>query len=995
MKNKLKSDTDISDGEFFDCLQTNRETGLTEKKVIEHQQKFGLNILNKQKKTNFFVCFVKSILFELMSLLLFITGIIAFALAIYENVNGSPHYVLSYIQTGVLLSIVFINALFETIQEIKSSNAIKELRKMSSPTSKVLRNGKVMQIDSVNLTIGDIIIVAAGDTVNADAILISDSHLKISESILTGESTEVLKDADFIPEPDALISDQRNKIFAGTNVLNGKGYGIVYAISNKTEIGKIADLLDNNDSVTTPLQLKLKKLGKVLGIFGILITVITFIFSFFVIENIFSPNTSWIIAIQSSLLLAISLAAAAIPEGLNAIVTIVLSIGVKKMTKKNVLIKKLPSVETLGSTSVICSDKTGTLTMNKMTVVKLWAKEEINNDFSTDNVKTSEYKKNLLIKASLCTDGIIDENNDVNKRNIPIGDPTEIAILELTLNSGISVLNIKNENKRIGEIPFDSDRKLMSSVNKINGKRMLIVKGAPDVIFSKCKNFNLKTAEELNNNWSNDAIRVLAIAQKEIYNDLPEDLNPDDYENNLEFIGLIGMVDPPREGIKKSINECIFAGIKPIMITGDHLNTAFTIAKKLGIVKNEKKDLAITGAQLDAMSEEELNKNIEKYSVYARVSPENKIRIVKAWQLKNQVVAMTGDGVNDAPALKAADIGCAMGITGTDVSKQAADMILMDDNFSTIVEAVKLGRNIYENIRRITKFLLSSNVTGVFTIVIGMIIFYLVFELVGWGRISSNDITKIVKDFGTFNFNLGELAKKINEDAKFETTITTVQILINNIIIETLPGVALGTQITISDLMNKKPRLKNESIFADNLQWKIISIGIIHGILTVTSFTLGVSIAISNNAPLLKTYYGSIAAFLTLTIGGVLKSISMCSSNMFYKTKWNESKWIYLTSIISLILIVIIIAFPKLSSIVAERPILGFESHKYNLINNLKQDTFNEIIKQLSGNMIPSNFASLEVYLCGFLIGISTFVFFESYKFIELKLENSYKKIQV
>ncbi len=981
MKNKKKNKFNSLDDNIDSYLNTNKETGLSNKEVLERREKFGLNILKKVKREPFIVAFLKTLIFEMMSLLLFVTGIIGLALAIYENIKGSSTYVIAYVEAGVLLSIDIVNGLFGTIQERKSTNAIEELEKMSSPTTKVLREGKIIQIESKDVVIGDIIIVEAGDTVSADAVLFFDSHLRISESILTGESEAILKDADFKAKDGAPVGDQKNKIFSGTNVLNGKGYGIVYAIGEKTEIGKIADLLNNNESMLSPLQLKLQKLGKWLGIFGIILTLITFLFSLFIIENIIS-NPNIVAAIQSSLLLAISLAAIAIPEGLTAIVTIVLSIGVKEMTKKHALIKKLPSVETLGSTSVICSDKTGTLTMNKMTVTKLWTKDE-----QKDGIEINDKRKEMLIKAALCTDAVIDENPDESKRKTPIGDPTEIAILQLVFNNNISVLNLKNEFKRIAEIPFDSERKLMSSIHLINGKKMLIVKGAPDVIFTKSKNLNTQKAEEIYNNWSNDAIRVLAIAQKEIKtNESLEDIKPQDYEFDLEFIGLIGMIDPPREEVKLSIKECISAGIKPIMITGDHLNTAQAIAKELGIISNKENDFAITGADLDKMSDAEFEANIEKYSVYARVSPENKIRIVKAWQKKDQVVAMTGDGVNDAPALKAADIGCAMGITGTDVSKQASDMILMDDNFSTIVEAVKLGRNIYENIRRITKFLLSSNITGIFSIVFGMIIFYFIFTLGGWGQITPEQL----QAQGIPESLCMQYAEELNQNVRFQSTITTILILIHHMIIETFPGVALGTQMTTSDLMNQRPVSKYESIFARGLIGQIMLYGILHGIFTIISFILGVQIALSTGSPLLRFNYGIITTFLTLSIGGVLKSIVMCSSNVVWKQKFSECKWIYLSSLISIGLIILVIAIPQLTWICVE-------DSDYRLLNDdpAIQSALDNAINNLKGSITKNDYFNVWVYVIGTAFGILTFICLEILKYYEKLWSKQNSKVKI
>ena len=990
MKKKADTRSRLSDDELNSYLQTDHKNGLSTAEAKARQQKFGPNALVRQKKENFIISFIKSILLEPMSLLLFITGMIGLGLAIVETIqaqqSGSKHYILSFVQTTVLLSIVIINAFFGTIQERKSSNAIDELEKIASPTAKVLRDGHIVQIDSKELTIGDVLLVEAGDTINADAQLFFDSHLKVSEAILTGESAEVLKDSDFQSAPNRPLGDQKNRIFAGTHVLNGKGYGIVCAISNDTEIGKVAELLNDHEAVVSPLQLKLQKLGKLLGLIGMAITLLTFIFSLLVIENVISGEAPVVKAIQSSLLLAISLAAASIPEGLAAITTIVLSLGVKKMTTRNALVKKLPSVETLGSTAVICSDKTGTLTMNKMTVVKLLTiAGSITENTTLTRLNAAE--QDVLVKAALCTDSVVDENPDVSQRKAAIGDPTEVAILDLVLKNRWSVLNLKNQHPRLREIPFDSQRKFMSTINEINGKQILIVKGAPDVVFSKCKNFDPTKVAQINNHWSDQAIRVLAVAQKEITGPLPEDLVPENYEFDLEFLGLIGMIDPPREEVKLSIRECINSGIKPIMITGDHLNTAVAIATDLGIITSDQ-DRALTGVQLDQMSDEELISDIEHYAVYARVSPENKIRIVKAWQAKDQVVAMTGDGVNDAPALKAADIGCAMGITGTDVAKQASDMILMDDNFSTIVESVKLGRNIYEGIRRITKFLLSSNLTGIFSIVIGMFIFYIAFQIMGWGAITTETIRASLGSTALAPTQLNQLTNKLNADVKFTTTITTIQILINHMIFETFPGIALGSQMSISDFMRRRPRSKYESIFADKLIWQIILTGILHGILTVGAYTIGVQIAISQGAPLLRFYYGSVAAFIVMTIGGILKSISMCSAEVVWKIKWNESKWIYLTAFISFALTAIVIFVPKLTAVTAEYPDLNFEEYK-NL--GLNKPEFDRLIANLSGHKGEWNFVDWKIYLISASFGVFTFVGLECYKIMESKLLKPHK----
>ncbi|MGL5733175.1 MAG: cation-translocating P-type ATPase, partial [Metamycoplasmataceae bacterium] len=731
--NKPKSDENQNDISKY--INTNKETGLTDKQVLESREKFGSNILEEVKNKSLFSLFFRQLI-ELMPILLLTAGLLSLGLSIYNNIidPDKPGLVITYVQAFVLISIVLINALFGSFQEHKSNNAILELKKMTTSQAKVLRNGKIVMIPSDQLVVGDILLVEAGDSISADSVLYSSNNLKCIESVLTGESSEIAKDANTVTSSNMPIGEQVNKLFSGTDVINGRGFSIITAVGNNTEIGKIAALLNSKSARMTPLQLKLQKLGLYLGIMGIVITIITFLFSLFVIEGVIQNGLS---AFQPSLLLGVSLAAAAIPEGLSAIVNIILAIGVKRMSEKNGLIKKFAAVETFGSTAVICSDKTGTLTMNKMTIVKLWSSES--NSENIDDTPFNEEQNFLLKMATLCTDSIVPEGKAKDIKPA-IGDPTEISIVELALKKGFSVEKWKLENKRIGNIPFDSDRKLMTVINNVNGKKMVIVKGAPDVLFKRCKNFDSELATIINDNWSNKSIRVLAIAVKEYDEKLGklDNLKPEVIEKDLTFIGLIGMIDPPRVEVKKSIEECIAAGIKPVMITGDHLNTAIAIAKDLGIIRGQD-ELAITGIQLDQLTDEYLNENIERYSVFARVSPVNKIRIVKAWQSRDQVVAMTGDGVNDAPALQAADIGCAMGITGTDVSKGAADMVLTDDNFATIVESVKSGRSIYDNIRRIVKFLLSTNIAGIVSIVVGMFVFYVAFEVFGWGTITASD----------------------------------------------------------------------------------------------------------------------------------------------------------------------------------------------------------------------------------------------------------------
>lgn len=976
MKNTKQNE--ITPSKKSNYLDTNIKAGLSSTEVSERQKKFGLNALKKVKRKNIISLFFSQ-LKEIMSILLLVAGLFALGLTIYQNIQtpNEPD-VLAYSQSSIILFIVFINAFFSATQEYKSNSAIEALQKMTSPKSKVLRDGKMNLIPSNELTIGDILFVEAGDLISADCLLIDASNLKCVESTLTGESMPVDKDHTKKSNSSSPIGSRLDHIFSGCNVINGRGTGIIIGIGNKTEIGKVAELLGNTDLLKTPLQHKLHKLGQRLGLFGIFITFISFIFSLLVIENVITNGFE---SFPPSIILAISLATASIPEGLNTVVNIILAIGVKRMSDQNGLIKKLSSVETLGSTAVICSDKTGTLTMNKMTVVKMWVPKLKKEDVTTDKEeKLSKEHLALLKYATLCTDCVIEETEE---GNILIGDPTEIAIAEFAIHKGYDDDKWDEDYKRIDDIPFDSNRKMMTSINIINGKQIAIVKGAPDVLFSKCKNVNLKELKEINNKWSDNAVRVLAVAYKEIKGKLPKEIHSKDIENNLNFMGLIGMIDPPREEVKHSIQICKSAGIKPVMITGDHLNTAIAIAKDLGIMNDN--DLAITGHHLDELSDEELLENIQKYSVYARVSPENKIRIVKAWQSLDQVVAMTGDGVNDAPALKAADIGCAMGITGTDVSKGAADMVLTDDNFSTIVSSVRAGRGIYQNIIRIIEFLISSNIASVISILIGMFLFYIIFEDpntgLNWGRLSEGM-------FGSFNLT-ADMASEINRQIKFQTTLTTIQILITNVVIETLPGIALGTQRTSDELMNFRPRSKYESIFANGLIGKIIILGFINGILTIIAFTLGAFIAIATGAPGLRFYYGTVASFLALALGCVSKSISISSNKFLLIEKFNHIKWVLIACFGSLIIVLISTIIPQVSSLFGERPELKFTGALASLTDIDKT----HILKIVFDSKTINDNVHGYVYLTGFGLAIVPLIILEIEKLIKIKFHEN-KKIE-
>ncbi|MBP3706840.1 MAG: cation-translocating P-type ATPase, partial [Clostridia bacterium] len=695
-------------------------------------------------------------------------------------------------------------------------------------------------IDAAQLVPGDIIKLEAGDFVPADARLIHSVSLKSEESALTGESVPSEKDFAANVLEKAPIGDRTNMVFSGCSITYGTALAIVTSIGMNTEMGKIANLLDNEIATQTPLQKKLSQLGKYLGILALAACGVIFFVG--LLNDI--PT-------MEIFMTSVSLAVSAIPEGLPAIVTIVLSIGVQRMVKKNALIRRLPAVETLGSASVICSDKTGTLTQNRMTLTKAYLD---GSNKSVDIADNNENINKLLLYACLCCDGSVVFEDGKEKH---IGDPTETAIVYAAYKNGMHKNDINEKYPRLCEIPFDSDRKLMTTVNRIDGKNVVIVKGAFDMMAPKCISGDIPAAKEMSESLSKDALRVLAVGYK-IIDALPKEPSTEALESNLTFMGLVGMIDPPREEAKSAVALCRKAGIKPIMITGDHIVTATAIAKQLGIFLEG--DLSINGAELDSMSETELDSKIEKISVYARVSPENKIRIVKAWQRKGQVVSMTGDGVNDAPALKAADIGCAMGITGTDVAKGAADMTLTDDNFATIVDAVKEGRGIYSNIKKVVGFLLGTNIGEVITVFIAMLLWH-------------------------------------------KTPLLSMQLLWINLVTDSLPAIALGMEKVESDIMDKKPRPKNEGIFAHGFGIKIVLQGTMFALLTLVAFWLGENIMGSIQA-------AQTMAFMVLALSQTVQAYNMRSEHSLFKIGAFSNKKLNMAVLASVILVFIVLFTP-------------------------------------------------------------------------------------
>ncbi len=807
-------------------LGTNEKTGLSSAKVAEYTEKYGANKLKEKKKKSLAARFAEQFA-DAMIIILLIAAAISLGVAIYEGI-AHGFDAIEMIEPFLILAIVVINAVMGVVQESKAEKALDALKNMSAPHARVIRDGVEKIIASSALVPGDIIKLEAGDFVPADARLIKSVNLKSEESALTGESVPSEKDANAYVKEKAPVGDRTNMVFSGCSITYGTALAVVTATGMQTEMGKIADILANEEETKTPLQEKLAKLGKMLGIMVLAICFIMFIVE--LIRDGFELNN-----VIEAFMSAISLAVSAIPEGLPAVVTIVLSIGVQRMVKRNAIIRRLPAVETLGSASVICSDKTGTLTQNKMTLVKTYTDGGKITDF---NGKADGDVFKMLCYGSLCSDGKVVFDGKEEKH---IGDPTETAIVLAAHKAGGAQEQLNAQSPRVGELPFDSDRKLMTTVNMIDGNPVAIVKGAFDVIAKRTIKGDVEKARIACDEMSSNALRVLAVAYKNL-DAVPQNPKFEELENALTFLGLVGMIDPPRPECKVAVETCRRAGIKPVMITGDHIVTATAIAKELGIF-NEG-DKAITGAQLDEMSDKELDEQVKNISVYARVSPENKIRIVKAWQKKGEVVAMTGDGVNDAPALKAADIGCAMGITGTDVAKGAADMTLTDDNFATIVEAVKEGRGIFENIKKVVGFLLSTNLAEVLVVFISTVI-------------------------------LGSIAGLGNP-------FIPIQLLWINLVTDSLPAVALGMEAVEKDIMVNKPKSKGESLFAHGLGLKICLNGLLLTITTLSGYVLG---ALAMKDPVtgaLNHTAGSTMAFIILALSQLVQALNMRSSHSLF-----------------------------------------------------------------------------------------------------------------
>ncbi len=810
---------------------------LTDEEVLKHQEQYGKNELVEGKKKSTFQIFLEQFK-DFLVIILIVAAIVSGFLGDVES-------------TAVILIVITMNAILGTVQTVKAEQSLNSLKKLSGPTAKVLRNGTVIQIPSSELTIGDEVMLEAGDYVPADGRILQNASLKIDESALTGESLGVEKSEEIISK-EVPLGDQTNMVFSGSFVTYGRGSFIVTSIGMETEVGKIATLLKTTSEKKTPLQMNLDQFGQKLSIIILIFCAILFGISVFRGDSV-----------GDAFLFAVALAVAAIPEALSSIVTIVLSFGTQKMAKEHAIIRKLQAVEGLGSVSIICSDKTGTLTQNKMTVEDYYVNGQ--RIFAKDIDRQAQGQKQLLRYSILC-------NDSTNVDGVEIGDPTETALINLGSKLVAEAGYVREKFPRMSEIPFDSDRKLMSTAHVLENGPVMITKGAVDVLLTRMnriwKNGEVheltdeekNAIEKQNQEFSRGGLRVLAFAYKDI--EEGHQLTLED-EQDLIFVGLISMMDPPREESAQAVAECIRAGIKPIMITGDHKITAAAIAKRIGILKEESE--ACEGSEIDNLSDEELKNFVEGISVYARVSPEHKIRIVRAWQEKGNIVSMTGDGVNDAPALKQADIGVAMGITGSEVSKDAASMVLTDDNFATIIKAVENGRNVYKNIKGSIQFLLSGNFGGILAVLYAAI-------------------------------------------AGLPVPFAPVHLLFINLLTDSLPAIALGLEPHTKAVMDEKPRPMNESILTKDFITKIGIEGLSIGVTTMIAFMIGYR---SGNAVLASTM-----AFGTLCTARLVHGFN-CKSDrplIFTKRFFNN---IYLIGafLLGLVLITSVLMIPALDSI--------------------------------------------------------------------------------
>lgn len=834
-------------------LHTDRN-GLNDDEVKKRLQKYGSNKLVEAKKKTALQRFFEQLKDPMLIMLIAAAAVSG----ITNRIAGE-----SMAEVFIILIVVVLNAVLGVVQEGRAEAAIEALQTMTAAVCKVIRDGHQMTIPAEDLVPGDIVVLEAGDAVPADGRLIEAASLKIEESALTGESVPVDKIIRIITQKDIPLGDRANMCFMGTNVVYGRGLAVITDTGMHTEMGKIADALNQSEDQTTPLQKKLDELGKKLSLLVIFICIFIFVF------DLLKERQFTLTGILNTFMIAVSLAVAAIPEGLATVVTVVLSIGVTRMSKENAVIRRLSAVETLGCTQVICSDKTGTLTKNQMTVVK-----------------NSGNTKELARAMALCSDAYLNEEGKAE------GEPTEAALVAFAKEEDLPKNILEQKYPRIAEAPFDSSRKMMSTLHQSGNEVIQYTKGAPDVVLKHCSSYledgivkpmdekTRKTILALNKSYADQALRVLCAAER-MWNKLPEDTSPVNLEQNLTYIGLTGMIDPVRPEVKPAIEECREAGITPVMITGDHKDTAVAIARELGIIKDASE--AVEGSDLDQMSDEQLKQAVTKYHVYARVQPEHKVRIVNAWKARGAVTAMTGDGVNDAPSIKAADIGIGMGITGTDVTKNVADMILADDNFATIVNAVEEGRRIYDNIRKSIQFLLSSNMAEVLGVFLAAI-------------------------------------------AGF-TLLEPVHLLFINLITDCFPALALGMEKGEKDIMKRKPRDSEESIFSHGMLGDIILEGFMIALLTLVSYVVGHSMEAGHfEIPSGISPDGMTMAFLTMNMAEIFHSFNMRSTSESVFTMKDQNKTLWIAMAGSLIVATAVVEIPFIANL------FGFTSvewHEY------------------------------------------------------------------
>ncbi|MEW5953892.1 MAG: cation-translocating P-type ATPase [Bacillota bacterium] len=801
------------------------EQGLHADDVKKRREQCGYNELEEGKRKTTFEVFIEQLKDFLVIILVAAAAISAFLGKIESTV--------------VILIVVILNAILGTVQHLKAEQSLNSLKALSSPTAKVLRNGQKTEIPSKEIVVGDILYLDAGDFVSADGRIVENYSLQINESSLTGESVSVMKSVEAIDKDDVPVGDKKNMVFSGSFVTYGRGVIVVTDIGMKTEIGKIARLLGSAQEKKTPLQVSLDNFGKKLAM--AIIAIAAVIFALDMIRGL---------PLVDSFMFAVALAVAAIPEALSSIVTIVLATGTQKMAKENAIIRRLPAVETLGCVSVICSDKTGTLTQNKMTVQHVYVDNRVM-EYDKLNLKEPIENRGVLM-ALLCNDSVTVANKE-------IGDPTEIALVNLGDNYGLDELVVRERYPRVGEIPFDSDRKLMSTVNKVDGRYLMCTKGAPDVLLSRITKIETSAGivdfteghkaevEKINRDFSFNGLRVLGFAYKEVLEGHEVGLED---ERDMIFVGLISMMDPPRAESASAVEECVKAGIKAVMITGDHRITASAIAKQIGILKNESE--VVEGFEIEKWSDEELVANVEKISVYARVSPEHKIRIVRAWQDRGIIVAMTGDGVNDGPALKQADIGIAMGVTGTDVAKDASSMVLTDDNFSTIVKAISTGRSIYANIQNSIRFLLAGNTGGVIAVVYASLL-------------------------------------------ALPAPFTAIHLLFINMLTDSLPAIAIGLEPHNKNIMKEKPRDNKTPLLSKALARQILMEGFIIGAVALIAYHIGLSTG--------DSVIASTMAFATLCLARLFHGFNSRSNESIFKIGLFTNKYSWYALFLGIILL--------------------------------------------------------------------------------------------